>query len=102
MKKAKEQSCRYGIAFILLLTVGWVTEAQAALGKTKANGEGGQPARIAVQVYNYAKVSSEMLVRAELEAAEIYRAAGVEIVWNNCKLPGDSNAPGTWTQPTWG
>ncbi len=90
MKKAQGKRCRYGLAFGLLLTVGWATEAQPALGKTKANEESGQPARIAVQVYNYAQVSSEMLAQAELEAAAIYRAVGVEIVWNNCKLPEDS------------
>ena len=90
MKKAEGQPYRYGLAFGLLLTVGWMTEAQPALGKTKANEEGGQPAMIAVQVYNYAQVPSEMLTQAELEAAEIYRAVGVEIVWNNCKLPKDS------------
>jgi hypothetical protein len=90
VKNAQGRRCRYGLAFGLLLTVGWATETQPLLGKRKANGEGGQPARIAVQVYNYAQVSSEMLAQAELEAAEIYRAVGVEIVWNNCKLPEDS------------
>lgn len=90
MKKAQGRRCRYGLAFGLLLTVGWATETQSALGKTKTNEEGRQPPTIAVQVYNYAQVSSEMLTRAELEAADIYRAAGVEIVWNNCKLPEDS------------
>ena len=90
MKKAQGKRCRYGLFVALLLTVGWGTETQSALGKTKANGEGGQPARIDVQAYNYAQFSSEMLAQAELEAAEIYRAAGVEIVWTNCKLPKDS------------
>ena len=90
MKKAQGKRCRSGLAFGLLLTVGWVTDAQPALSKTKANGEGDQPARIAVQVYNYAQVSSGLLAQAELEAAEIYRDAGVEIVWDNCKLPEDS------------
>jgi len=89
VKKAQGR-CRYGLAFGLLLTVGWATEAQPALGKTNANEGGGQPVRIAVQVYNYAQVSSDMLAHAELEAAEIYRAVGVEIVWNNCKLPEDT------------
>jgi len=90
MKKAQGKRCRYGLAFGLILTVGWATGTQPALGKTKANEEGGQPAMIAVQVYNYAQVSSEVVTQAELEAAEIYSAAGVEIVWNNCKLPEDS------------
>jgi len=90
VKKAQGRRWGYGLAVGLLLTVGWATETQPALGKTKANGEGGQPARIAVQVYNYAQVSNEILVQAELEAAEIYRDAGVEIVWDNCKLPEDS------------
>ena len=99
MKKAQEKRFCYGLFVALFLTEGWATETQPALGKTKANGEGGQPARIAVQVYNYAKVSSEMLVRAELEAAEFYSAAGVEIVWNNCKLPGDSQCAG-YLDPT--
>jgi hypothetical protein len=90
VERTQGKKWHYGLVVALFLTVGWATETEPALGKTKAIGEGGQPARIAVQVYNYAQVSSEMLTQAELEAAEIYRAVGLEIVWNNCKLPEDS------------
>ena len=99
MKKAEGQPYRYGLAFGLLLTVGWTTEAQPALGKTKADHEGGQPPKITVQVYNYALVSSQTVTQAELEAAGIFHAAGLEIAWTNCRLPEDSQCAG-YLNPT--
>ncbi len=99
MKKAEGQPCRYVLAFGLLLTVGWVTEARPAPGKTKTSGEGGQPPRITVQVYNYALVSNQTLTQAELEAAGIFQAARVEIAWTNCKVPEDSQCAG-YLDPT--
>ncbi len=94
MKKAQGKRCRYGLAVGLLLTVGLVSKAQPAPGKTKADDEGGPPPRITVQVYNYAQVSNQTLTQAELEAAGIFQAAGVEIAWTNCKLPEDPQCAG--------
>jgi hypothetical protein len=90
MKKAQGKRGRYGVSVGLLLTLGLAAEASPGLGKSKANNQGGQPPTITIQVYNYAQVSNQTLTRAELAAAEIFRAAGVGIAWTNCKLPEDS------------
>ena len=42
--------------------------------------------RIAVLVYNYAGVSSEVLAQTEAEAARIHQRAGIGILWINCPL----------------
>ena len=90
MKRAQGHRCRYEFAVGLVAIVGLEAVAVRATGKPEANNENGQPPRVVVQVYNYGHVSTDILAQAELEAAEIYQAVGVEIVWTNCKLPQDS------------
>lgn len=48
--------------------------------------------KIQVFVYNYARVSSETLARAEREAARIYNRSGVETEWLDCPLTPDEAA----------
>jgi hypothetical protein len=53
-------------------------------------GLGAQPAEIGltieVHIYNYSKVSREMLVRAEQESARIFERVGVATKWFDCPL----------------
>jgi len=44
------------------------------------------PLKIEVHLYDYARVTTEALVRAEQETARIYRRLGVEMEWSNCPL----------------
>jgi hypothetical protein len=42
--------------------------------------------RITLRVYNYARVPSPILVHAKHEASNIFRRAGVETTWLDCRL----------------
>ncbi len=42
--------------------------------------------QIEVHIYNYSKVSHEMLVRAEQESARIFERIGVATIWLDCPL----------------
>ena len=44
--------------------------------------------RLTVRVYNYARVRPSTLLQGEREAAAIFRQAGVETDWINCRIPG--------------
>ncbi len=41
--------------------------------------------RITILVYNYAQLPVDTLVRAEDEAARVFRHAGIETVWRDCR-----------------
>ena len=45
-------------------------------------------ARVVVRIYNYAEVQADVLGRAQVEAARIFRQAGVEVEWNEIDLSG--------------
>ena len=53
-------------------------------------GLGAQPAnaglKVEIHIYNYSKVSPEMLVRAEQESARIFERVGVATKWFDCPL----------------
>ena len=53
-------------------------------------GLGAQPPdtrlQIEVHIYNYSKVSHEMLVRAEQESARIFERIGIATIWLDCPL----------------
>jgi hypothetical protein len=53
-------------------------------GNMAAGREGGRSSEITVLVNNSAGVSQPVLNQAEVEAARIFRAAGIDIVWVNC------------------
>lgn len=55
-------------------------------GNLAAGREGGGGAEITVLVNNSAGVSQAVLNQAESEAARIFRAAGIDIVWVDCVL----------------
>ena len=67
------------------------SEARPAPAHAGAELESGQLPAISIRVYNYARASAEILEQAENGSTEIFRAAGVGIVWTNCELPEDSN-----------
>jgi hypothetical protein len=63
-------------AGLLLIVVLW--------GNIAAGREGGRGSEITVLVNNSAGVSPPVLNQSEGEAARIFRAAGIDIVWVNC------------------
>jgi hypothetical protein len=42
--------------------------------------------KVEIHIYNYSKVSPEMLVRAEQESARIFERVGVATKWFDCPL----------------
>lgn len=56
----------------------------------KDSGLSQQSAQVTVSVYNQAEVPGEVLSRAEQTASRIFRRAGIEVTWLNCRLPATS------------
>ena len=60
------------------------------------NGPGGggmdarERPRVTVSVYNDAEVPVDVLGRAEVQAGQVFRHAGIEVAWLNCKIPAAS------------
>src|SRR2546422_315583 len=75
------------------ILAGICSTAQAAVsGSVKM-----QPGlQITLNVYNWAHVDSETLIRAKQEAARIYREIGVETIWLDHSIDGSvqNSAPG--------
>jgi hypothetical protein len=55
--------------------------AVIGLGAGGQNGSGQPAARMTVHLVDYARIASDDLTHAQREAAEIYAAAGIELVW---------------------
>jgi hypothetical protein len=64
----------WGFAVIFGSTLGWCGQ------------EPKLPLKAIVQTYNYAQAPGEVLVRGERMAAEIFRDAGIELVWIDCPI----------------
>jgi hypothetical protein len=47
----------------------------------------GENPQVVVSVYNEADVSAMVLAQAEREAAEIFKRAGLDVIWANCTAP---------------
>lgn len=56
-------------------------------GKTPARGEAPESARVTISVYNDAEVPVNVLGRAEEQAERVFRQAGIEVKWLNCRVP---------------
>jgi hypothetical protein len=90
----KDQKKRYGHGMVmgLLLSMELMTEGRSAFGQARVEDESGQELTISVRVYNYTRFSKGLLGQAESDAAGIFRAVGVEVVWTNCNPAGDDLA----------
>lgn len=79
------------LRFVLILTF---LPPAAAILWSKAPGSSGQDlngtARVTISVYNDAEVPADMLGQAEQQAEQIFRRAGIEVTWLNCRVPGVS------------
>jgi hypothetical protein len=54
---------------------------QCSFAESQQTAEQGKSPKIYVLVYNYAPLPSQLLHRAEEQASQIFRRAGVEIIW---------------------
>lgn len=63
-----------------------VTLSLPAGAETASTGAAPPSPRVTVRVYDYAQVSPDTLARAEKLAAEIFRKAGVQTVWLDCRV----------------
>ncbi|PYV20378.1 MAG: hypothetical protein DMG27_23225, partial [Acidobacteria bacterium] len=76
------------LAVGLVLCLGTVSAAKPhTFGETQASDGYAVALVIAVRIYNYARVPTPILVSAEGEAQKIFRQAGVETEWLDCRLP---------------
>ncbi len=88
----------------------WMDEACRSAGTAEADAcrSPGRPAgrqdsaaaespALTIRVYNYARVEPRMLHQGETEAAGIFRRAGVETEWVNCRIQGVPGESGCWT-----
>jgi hypothetical protein len=71
------------LIFLLLLSVPGLAQEQPA--------ESDISSPVVVRVYDYAQVPSVTLAKAQEVAAEVFRKAGVEIVWVNCAVDENSS-----------
>lgn len=82
------KTLRKGLPLVLFLAL--LTAASTNLwGKTSRSRDGDSQvkARLTVSVYNDAAVPADVLKLAENEAYQIFRQAGIELYWLNCKVP---------------
>jgi hypothetical protein len=77
------------ILFMSILTAMNVRVSDAALSPI---------ATVAVRTFNYAAVPAGQLAAARLEAAHIFRSAGISIEWIDCRVPGGDGGA-TCTEP---
>ena len=84
MLVTKAKTFRTGLPFVLFFSL---------LPTTSTNLWGKAPARVpasgrmTISVYNDAEVSADVLERAENEASHVFRQAGIEVTWLNCRIP---------------
>ena len=79
---------RKGLPFVLSLA--FLTAASMNLwGKAPGSrdGDSQEKARLTVSVYNDAEVPADVLKLAGNEAYQIFRQAGIELYWLNCRIP---------------
>jgi len=75
---------RTGLRFALLFSL-LPTTSTSLLGKAPARVPAS--ARLTISVYNDAEVPADVLKPAENEAWQVFRHAGIEVTWLNCRLP---------------
>jgi len=73
-----------GLRFALLFSL-LPTTSTNLLGKAPARAPAS--ARVTISVYNDAEVPADVLKLAENEASQVFRLAGIEVTWLNCRLP---------------
>jgi hypothetical protein len=77
-----------GLRFVLFLSLLPITSSNLW---AKAHGsrvtDASEIARITISVYNDAEVPADVLERAQNEASQVFRQAGIEVHWLNCKVP---------------
>lgn len=73
-----------GLRFALLFSL-LPTTSRNLLGKTPARVP--VSARVTISVYNDAEVPADVLKPAENEASQVFRHAGIEVSWLNCRVP---------------
>lgn len=70
-----------GLPFVLFFSLLPTTSTNLS-GKTPQ-----ESARVTISVYNEAEVPADVLDQAENDASHVFRQAGIEVNWLNCKVP---------------
>lgn len=75
-----------GLRFLLFFSL-LPTTSTILWGQPPARGEAPGRVRVTVSVYNDAEVPEEVLGQAEVQAERVFRHAGIEVTWLNCRIP---------------
>lgn len=86
MLVTKVKTFAKGLRFVLFFLFLPATSSNL-WAKPPARGEAQESARVMISVYNDADVLADALERAEYEASRIFRQAGIEVNWLNCRIP---------------
>ena len=78
-----------GLRFVLLFLL-LPTTSSNLWAKSPVRGESPLSALVAISVYNDAEVPANVLARAENEASQVFRQAGIKVHWLNCRIPAAS------------
>lgn len=74
-----------GLRFVLFFSL--LPTGTNLWSKPRARGEALESARVTISAYNEAEVPLDVLVRAENEASRVFRQAGIDVNWLNCRIP---------------
>jgi hypothetical protein len=75
-----------GLRFVLFFSL-LPTTSSNLWAKSPARGEAPESARVTISVYNDAEMPADVLDRAEGEASRVFREAGIDVHWLNCRIP---------------
>jgi hypothetical protein len=75
-----------GLRFVLFLSL--LPAASTNLwSRPQSKAQAPESARVTISAYNDAGVPADVLARAQTEASQVFRKAGIEVTWLNCKVP---------------
>lgn len=77
-----------GLWFVLFFSLLLATSTNF-WARTPARGKP-ESARVTISVYNDAEVPADVLQQAENEASNVFRQAGIDVNWLNCRIPAPS------------
>ncbi|HKW34836.1 MAG TPA: hypothetical protein VJN92_17635 [Candidatus Acidoferrum sp.] len=79
---------RKGLRFVLVLAFLPLTATNLwSKAPGSRGGEAQESARVTISVYNDVEVPMDVLSRAEERAGQVFRHAGIEVTWLNCRVP---------------
>lgn len=89
MLATRVKTFQAGLPFVLLFLL-LSTTSTNLLGKAPGRGKAPDSPRVTISVYNDSEVPANVLKPAENEASQVFRLAGIEVTWLNCRVPAEN------------